>query len=56
MTPGKSYLSTDEIRPLAERSNLMGAWMVAHCWATIALAVGLFGVGPILRPFCWRLW
>ena len=51
MTPGKSYLSTDEIRPLAERSNLMGAWMVAHCWGTIALAVGVFGLWPNVLTF-----
>ena len=51
MTPGKSYLSTDEIRPLAERSNLMGAWLVAHCWGTIALAVGVFGLWPNVATF-----
>lgn len=46
MTPGKSYLSTDEIRPLAERSDLMGLWLLAHCWGVIALAVGLFALWP----------
>ena len=46
MTPGKSYLSTEEIRPLAERSNLMGFWLVLHCWGTIALAVAVFAVWP----------
>ena len=46
MTPGKAYLSTEEIRPLAERSDLMGVWLVAHCWGTIALAVALFGLWP----------
>lgn len=46
MTPGKAFLSTDEIRPLAERSDLMGFWLVAHCWGTIALAVALFAVWP----------
>lgn len=46
MTPGKSYLTSEEIRPLAERSNLMGAWLVAHCWGTIALAVSLFALWP----------
>ncbi|MCE8515262.1 fatty acid desaturase family protein [Ruegeria pomeroyi] len=44
MTPGKAYLSTEEIRPLAERSDMMGVWLVAHCWGTIALAVALFGI------------
>ncbi|SDE23606.1 fatty acid desaturase family protein [Ruegeria marina] len=46
MTPGKAYLSTEEIRPLAERSDAMGAWLVLHCWGTIALAVALFGLWP----------
>lgn len=46
MTPGKAFLNTDEIRPLAERSDLMGFWLVTHCWATIALAVTLFAIWP----------
>ena len=46
MTPGKAYLSTEEIRPLAARSDLMGAWLVLHCWGTIALAVWLFALWP----------
>ncbi|WP_164659340.1 fatty acid desaturase family protein [Tropicibacter sp. Alg240-R139] len=46
MTPGKAYLSTEEIRPLAERSNAMGVWLVLHCWGTIALVVVLFGLWP----------
>ena len=51
MTPGKAYLTTDEIRPLAERSDLMGAWLVLHCWGTIALAVGLFAWWPNILTF-----
>lgn len=46
MTPGKTFLSSDEIRPLAERSDAMGAWLVLHCWGTIALAVALFALWP----------
>lgn len=46
MTPGKAYMSTEEIRPLAERSDLMGLWLVLHCWGTIALAVALFAFWP----------
>ncbi len=46
MTPGKAYLSTDEIRPLAKRSNAMGLWLVVHCWGTIALAIALFAWLP----------
>ena len=46
MTPGKAYLSSDEIRPLAERSDLMGFWLLLHCWGTIAAAVAVFGFWP----------
>ena len=46
MTPGKAYLTSEEIRPLAERSDVMGAWLVFHCWGTIALAVSLFALWP----------
>ncbi|MHA6263097.1 fatty acid desaturase family protein [Arenibacterium sp. CAU 1754] len=51
MTPGKAYLTSEEIRPLAERSDLMGAWLVVHCWGTIALAVGLFAYVPNVLTF-----
>lgn len=43
---GVSYLSRAQIRELAERSDLMGAWMVFHCWAVIFGAVILFGIWP----------
>ena len=46
MTPGKAYLTTEEIRPLAQRSNLMGAVLVLHCWGMIVLAVALFALLP----------
>lgn len=46
MTPGKAYLTSEEIRPLAERSDVMGAWLVIHCWGTIALAVSFFALWP----------
>jgi len=46
MTPGKAYLSSDEIRILAARSDLKGLWLVVHCWGTIALAVVLFSIFP----------
>ena len=46
MTPGKTYLSTEEIRPLAERSDAMGYSLVLHCWGTISLALGLFALWP----------
>lgn len=44
MTPGKKFLSSDEIRPLAARSDLMGVWLVLHCWGTVALAVAVFAL------------
>lgn len=51
MTPGKTYMTTDEIRPLAERSDVMGLWLVLHCWGTIALAIALFGLWPNVLTF-----
>lgn len=46
MSPGKTYLSTEEIRVMAKRSDLMGLWLVLHCWGTIALAVAMFAIWP----------
>ena len=46
MTPGKAYLTSDEIRPLAERSDAMGLWLVLHCWGVIAGAVAVYGLWP----------
>ena len=48
MTPGKHYLSSDEIRPLAARSDLWGALLVLHCWGVVALALVLFSLWPNL--------
>ena len=41
-----TYLSRADIRALSERSNLMGAYLVLHCWAVIAGAVALFAMFP----------
>ncbi len=46
MTPGKAYLSPEEIRPLAQRSDLAGALLLLHCWGVVAAAVALFAVWP----------
>ena len=46
MTPAKAYLSTEQIRRLAVRSDAMGLWMVVHCWTVIAGAVAIFAVWP----------
>jgi fatty acid desaturase len=53
MTPGKPYLNTEEIRHLAERSDIMGLWLVVHCWGTIALAVAMFALWS--NPFTFVL-
>ncbi len=46
MAAGTTYLTRDEIRRLAERSDAMGVWLVAHAWGTIALALLLFALWP----------
>ncbi|MFK7754085.1 MAG: fatty acid desaturase family protein [Sedimentitalea sp.] len=48
MTPGKAFLSPEEIRPLAARSDAMGALLVLHCWGVIAAAVIGFALFPNL--------
>ena len=48
MTAGKAYLSSEEIRALSARSDLMGAALVLHCWGVIALSILLFSVWPNL--------
>lgn len=45
-TPGRAYLSGEDIRPLAKRSDLMGTWLVLHCWGVIAGAVVLYALWP----------
>lgn len=46
MTPGKAYLTTEEIRRFSARSDLWGAWLVLHCWGVIAAALALFAWAP----------
>jgi len=46
MTPTPRFFTNDEIRHFAERSNVMGALLVAHCWAVIAAAIALYVAWP----------
>ena len=46
MTPGKAYLSSDEIRPLARKSDIAGLLILLHCYGVIALAIALFALWP----------
>lgn len=46
MTPGKAFLTSDEIRPLARRSDLAGALLLLHCYGVIALAIAVYAVFP----------
>ena len=51
MADGKAFLTPQEIRPLAERSDVMGALIVAHCWGIIFGAVALFSWWPSIVTF-----
>jgi fatty acid desaturase len=51
MTPGKAFLTPDEIRPLARRSDLAGALLLLHCYGVIALAIAAFALWPNLLTF-----
>lgn len=44
-----TYLTKDELKSLTERSDLLGAWQIIHCWGVIALAIAAF----ILFPYWW---
>ena len=46
MTPGKKFLSSDEIRHLAERSDLWGWLLIAHCWGIIIAPLVIFAIWP----------
>ena len=46
MTPGKAYLTPQDIRPLAARSDVAGTLLILHCWGVIAGAIGLFALWP----------
>jgi fatty acid desaturase len=51
MTPGKSFFTSEEIRPLAARSDAWGYWLIAHCWGVIILALALFAYMPNVLTF-----
>lgn len=40
------FFTREEVRALARRSDLVGAWLVLHAWGTIALALLLFRFWP----------
>lgn len=51
MTPGKAFLSNEEIRSFNGRSDLWGVGLVLHCWAVLGLALALFAVWPNVLTF-----
>ncbi len=51
MTPGKAFLTTEEIRSLSARSDLWGVALLAHCWALILGALALFLWWPNVLTF-----
>ena len=51
MAAGKTYLTADEIRPLARRSDLVGAALVLHCWGVVAAALAVFALWPTPLTF-----
>lgn len=51
MTPGKAFLTSQEIRPLAARSDLWGWLMILHCWGVIAGALAVFAIWPNVLTF-----
>lgn len=51
MTPGKAYLTSEEIRRFSTRSDAWGVWLVMHCWGVIAAALALFAWAPNALTF-----
>ncbi|MEM7669704.1 MAG: fatty acid desaturase family protein, partial [Pseudomonadota bacterium] len=51
MAAGKAFFTPEEIRPLARRSDVMGALLLVHCWGVIAAAIGLFAWWPSVLTF-----
>ena len=42
MKVDKRYFTSDEIRPLARRSNIMGLILILHCYLIIVMALLMF--------------
>ena len=42
MASGKQFLSSDEIRPLAKRSDPWGCFLIAHSWRFIITPLIIF--------------
>ena len=51
MADGKAFLTPEEIRPLAERSDMMGFALIAYGWALVFGAVALFAWYPSVVTF-----
>ncbi len=51
MTPGKAFLTTDEIRLIAAKSNLAGCLLLLHCYGVIIFAIWLFALWPNVLTF-----
>ncbi|WP_417449305.1 fatty acid desaturase family protein [Kordiimonas sp.] len=44
-------LTSEESHRLRQRSDMMGAWLLAHCWGVIAASVALYALLPNLVTF-----
>ncbi len=51
MTDGKQFLTTEEIRALARRSDWMGAGLIAFAWGLILGSITLFAWYPSVLTF-----
>ncbi len=51
MTTEERFFTSEEIRPLAQRSDLWGVWLILHCWGVIIAALVLFSFTPNIVTF-----
>jgi fatty acid desaturase len=50
-TASAPWLAPEQIQPLRQRSNAMGAWCVLHAWGSMGLAFALFAWWPNVITF-----
>ncbi len=51
MQAKKIYIDKDTVRAMSKRSDLWGAWLTFHVWATIVLSGAMFVLWPNLLTF-----
>ena len=51
MANKQRYFSSNEVRPLAQRSDLMGFLLVIHCYGIIIFSLAVFSIWSNIFTF-----